>query len=189
MTSKSVFDWNVSNVFVVPLLNIGRDRLLKQGFINSFLLSGQEEEYDNAIHLLFQPKSMASFNDFVAEERERPVSILDERDYPNDHILLSYGIPEKFLDDMEKIWSGQYSKVSDVFKEAIPYYVEKMSGQKTSEMTVQHMVFTKSAKLRAHWEKEFNTTMDKYQELWTKPTREKETFKISDYVKSFTAIA
>ena len=190
MTSKSVFDWNVRNVYIVPLLNIGRDRLNKQGFVNSYLYSGDEEEdYDHAIHLLFQTKNMESFNDFIAEERERPISLLDERDYQDGYVLLTYGIPEKFREDMDKFWRGQYSKMSQEFKEAIPYYIEKMNGQKTNEMTVQHMVFTKSIKLRAHWEKQFNVIMDKDQELWALPTIERETFKLSNYVKSFTAIA
>lgn len=179
-------DWTVSNLFIVPLLRIGRGRLEGLGFINSYLINGEEpdEVYpDTCIHLLFCPKYIEKFNDFILAQKESENQIIQERDYPGGFILITYKLPSKFDRDYQFIWEGKYSKVSEEFQRMVPSVVRytREDGVTTSDMTLQHMVFKKYAPLRRNWEAEFNVQMDDEQELWTKPTIESETFKLVNH--------
>lgn len=185
MIAKDLKEWTVSNLFMVPLLKIGRGKLEKLGFVNSYLYNGEEfEEYpSNSIHLLFQPKSMDRFNNFLLAEREEGKNIVDEKDYSNGYVLVTYELPQAYTKDYALILEGRYSETSDEYQLNIPGIVRytKDNGKSVTDMTLQHMVFSKYAHLKRHWEEEFNVQMDEDQELWTKPTIESETFKLSNY--------
>jgi hypothetical protein len=192
MISNDLKEWTVSNIFLVPILKIGRNRLATVGFINSFLYNDEEDIlYDNAIHLLFLPQSLDLFNMFIDEERERNSTIVDEHDYPGGYIIVTYILPSKFEKDYAKLWEGDYSGLSNEFKNAIPKEIKytKANGITAVDMSVQHMVFTKHEPLRKFWEKEFNVIMDNSYELWAKPTRKLETFKLENYDRVATNLS
>lgn len=175
--------WSVSNLFLVPLLNVGRNRLDRHGFINSYMFNQEEAlEYESALHLLFMPPDMVDFNDFLEEERERRAVILDEHDYPGGYILLSYELPKRFKRDYQLIMEGRFSETSAAYKNAIPAVVKaKENNIIKSQTSLQHMVFNKDVELRHSWEKMLDVTLHEDQELWSKPVIDKETFKISIY--------
>lgn len=184
--SKEIRNWTVSNLFLVPILKIGRGKLQNLGFINSYLFNDEDPDEiypDNSIHLLFCPKSTEKFNDFMLAERDSENDVIEERDYPGGFILVTYRLPKRFEKDYALIWDGKYSKTSEEYQSCIPAMVKytKKNGVSVTDMTLQHMVFKKYEPLRRNWEQEFNVQMDDEQELWTKPTIESETFKLLNH--------
>jgi hypothetical protein len=184
LVNNDLRSWSVSNLFLVPLLNIGRPRLDKLGFINSYLYNSEEEDYPkNSIHLLFQPKSIEAFNDFILDERQAGNSIIDEKDYPGNLVMVTYSLPKRFEKDYKLIWEGRYSETSSAYQKSIPEVVKfvKKTGVSATDMTIQHMIFKKYEPLKRFWEEELDVVIGDDQELWTKPTIKTETFKLSDY--------
>lgn len=183
MIDDALLKRTVSNMFMVPLLKIGRPILDEHGLINSFLYNAEEDVvYENALHLLFNPPSIDGFNLFVTREKGKNPAFIDELDYPGGLVILVYQLPPKFKADYDKIWEGRYSELSESYKSAIPSIMQMKEGNRViNSLTLQHMVFGKLDVLKVHWETRFNVTMENDQELWTKPTIETETFKLADY--------
>lgn len=184
MINEEVVNWTVSNLFLVPLLNIGRSKLNKLGFVNSYLYNGEEDVlYEDAIHLLFKPDDLNHINQFILVENRRHYLIIDEHDYPGGLVLLTYKLPERYREDYKKIWEGKYSEVSSDFKNSIPSMVKYINskGVSVTNMTVQHMIIERYQPLKKYWEDKFSVVMDDDQELWTKPTLESETFKLKNH--------
>jgi hypothetical protein len=185
MINRDMRTMTVSNLFLLPLLKIGRDRLMKYQLINTYLFNAENDtEYVNPIYLLFQPESMEAFNDFLDDQREKGYPILNEEDYPEGLVVVTYQLPAEFEEDYKKIWKGKYSSTSEKYKTLVPSLVQwRENGVPKKQMSIQHMIMNKYAPLKEFWEDEFGTVLDDDQELWAKPTREKETFKLSEHVK------
>lgn len=184
MINPEVLKWTASNLFLVPLLQIGRPKLINMGFINSYLIHGESDAvYENAIHLLFKPVSKENFNNFLQEERERGAPIVNEEDYPEGLVLVTYLLPKEYESDYALIWEGKYSKTSDAYQKSIPAYIKYIKkGVPVKEVTIQYMILTRHESLRKHWEKELDVAIEEGNELWAKPTKEKETFKLSNHI-------
>lgn len=189
IVNDSLLERTVSNIFMVPLLKIGRGTLDSHDFINSFQYNAEEfVVYEGVLHLLFQPPHIDRFNQFVDDEKARTAAFVCRLDYPNNLVILVYQLPPRFKKDYEKIWNGKFSEVSESYKAAIPAIGNRLleDGDKViSEVTLQHMVFNKMEVLKNIWEQRFDVVMDHDQELWTIPTIERETFKFKDY-ENFT---
>ena len=72
---------NNTSVFMVPTLNIGKQNLVSNGFINAYIRDeSQEIPYKDAIYLLFRPMDINRFREFVDEEYERTDQVIE--DYP-----------------------------------------------------------------------------------------------------------
>lgn len=176
--------WTISNLFMVPLLKIGRKQLKSLGLVNSYLFNGEDPEaYPNAIHLLFRPEKIERFNNFIADERDAGKPIIGERDYEGGLVMITYVLPSKYEKDYELIWEGRYSETSKDYRKDIPSVVQfvKKTGIKASDMTLQHMIFNKYAPLKRYWEEQLGVELDEDAELWSKPSIETETFKLSNY--------
>lgn len=173
----------VTTVFILPVLKIGRKKLDNVGFLDAFMFNGEEQMvYDNCIHLLFCPVSMDKFTDFLQDERDRGASIVDENDYAGGLVLLTYKIPARFETDIQKIWLGKYSEVSQEYRNMIPSTAKKeVDGVIVTFTSAQHMVFNKDPSLRKKLEQELAVEIDPKQEIWTKPSIERETFKLKNY--------
>jgi hypothetical protein len=184
MISDDTLSWNVSNLFLIPLLNIGRERLRKHGFVESFLYNAEEEtSYDNCIYLLFNTLDMDDFNMFINEEKDR-TTIIEEFAYPDYFMMVAYELPKRFKKDYQLLIQGKYSLLSKEFKKNIPMYVKVSEDSKIVEVeTVQHMVLSKSPELKEHFEAEFDVVLDDDQELWKIFDKEKETFRFKNYEK------
>ena len=73
---------SATNLFITPLLNIGRENLVRQGFVDAFMKDELREiEYERAIYLLFKPQDIRQFNLFVEVQRESNMPIIDEYDH------------------------------------------------------------------------------------------------------------
>lgn len=191
MISDELKQWTVSNLFLIPMFNIGRPKLEKHGFVNSYLFNGEEENQpENTLNLLFCPPDIEKFNDFIFQEKQKGAPIIDEKDYLGNNIVVVYKLPEKYAKDYALLWEGKYSKMSEDFKKTIPSTVKYLDskGYSVTNMTIQHMIFERYQPLKKYWEDVFKVEMIEDQELWTKPTKESETFKLITYEQLATNI-
>ena len=146
------------------------------GYINSYVRDEDHETVlDRPIYLLFKPKEIAGFGEFV-EEQYLEGNLKEDYDYPNGYTVLLYEFPEKFLDDYNKIIIGKYSQVSDEYKKLFPK--KNNLGQKL----IARAILDRDADLRKTRAEEFGMRLDEWGEdweLWKMFEIEKETLNIS----------
>lgn len=157
-------DKTITTIFMVPTLQIGRERLLKNNFINAF--SRNEENdiiYENCVHLLFHLKDLDKFKEFLDEEYERTKQLITDYGYKDDYIVLVYELNEKFKEDFEKIKKGKYSKTCKEFQALFPEKITVTGGQSYS---TQYRVFNRTEDLIKYWEEKLDVVFEPEQELW-----------------------
>ena len=75
----------ITSIFIVPTLSIGKDKLINNGFVNGYIKDGKRDvQYENAVYLLFKPKDLDKFREFLDGEYERTQSLIDDYDYEDD---------------------------------------------------------------------------------------------------------
>ena len=158
----------ITSIFMVPTLQIPKDELKNNGFINGYNKDVTADvEYKNAIYLLFKPTDLDKFRLFIENERERTKSIIDDYDYNDGYVVVVYQLNTKFKDDFDLIRRGKYSKTSSKFQELFPKVVKIMkNGLHKDEISLQFRVFNKTQDLVDFWEKKFNLTFGEDQEVW-----------------------
>lgn len=177
----------ICSIFMVPTLKIGRDALINNGFINGFAKDDmRDEQYENAIYLLFKPQDIDRFREFLDGEYERTKKIIDDYDLPNGFVVVVYKLDEKFSTDFNLIKKGKYSKTSPNFQAEFSKTVKINRGGITKEeISLQYRVFNKTEELVKFWEKEFGVRFDEKQELWHRWNEEDETLtedKLREYL-------
>lgn len=157
-----------TDMFIVPLLNIGRQNLVQVGMKGAFMKDELREiQYERAAYLLFKPHKVDEFNLFVEEQRESNMPIIDEYDYKG-YVILVYRLPKKFERDYEKILKGQFSQTSKEYQKTIPKWYK--IGEKDvliDKMNLQHMIFEKSDELKQYWKDELDLTITDSDEHWS----------------------
>jgi hypothetical protein len=158
----------ITSIFMVPTLQIPKDELKNNGFINGYNKDATADvEYKNAIYLLFKPTDLDKFRLFIENERERTKSIIDDYDYNDGYVVVVYQLNSKFKDDFDLIRRGKYSKTSFKFQELFPKVVKIMkNGLHKDEISLQFRVFNRTQDLVDFWEKKFNLTFGEDQEVW-----------------------
>ena len=131
---------------MMPTLNIPRQDLYDNNFINAYLGDVDKEEYhrENVIFLLFQPKDLPAFGIFLNRQYETNKSIVDDYDYNDGYIVIVYNLNPELEKDFDIIKSSKYSKVSHSFKKLFPREIKLLGkkGQPTKQ-SLQWMIFTK----------------------------------------------
>lgn len=167
----------ITSIFIVPTLNIDREKLKNNGFINAYIKDASREvQYENSVYLLFYPKDIDRFKEFLDDEYERTKSIIDDYDHENGFIVLVYKMNPKFKADFNLIKSGKYSKTSMEFQRLFPKIVKlKKNGLYKDEISLQYRVFNKTEDLRKYWEEKIGIEFDDSMEVWQGFIEEKET--------------
>lgn len=167
----------VTSTFMVPLLKINREALREQGFINAYINDKNSEiQYKNSVYLLFKPKDMVSFRAFIAEEYERTTNIIDDYDYGGGFVVVVYKLNPKFLEDINLIKKGMYSKTSKNFQKEYPKIVKiSVSNGFREEISLQFRIFNKTKDMLDYWEEKLNVHFTEDQEVWHSFDEEKET--------------
>jgi len=157
----------ITSIFMVPTLQIPKDELKNNGFINGYNKDATADvEYDNAVYLLFKPTSLDKFRLFLENEHERTKSLIDDYDYKK-YVVLVYQLDAKFKEDFDIVRRGKYSKTSPAFQALFPKVVKLMvNGLHRDELSLQYRVFNKTKDLVDFWEKKFNLTFGEDQEVW-----------------------
>ncbi len=153
---------------MVPTLKIDRDRLRDNGFINAYMKDGRKDvQYENAAYLLFHPKDLDKFKEFLDDEYERTKSIIDDYDYENGFVVLVYTLNPKFKKDFDFVKAGKYSKTSKEFQSQFPRVIKiKKNGLHKDEVSLQYRVFNKTEDLKKYWEEKIGVEFDDSMEVW-----------------------
>lgn len=158
----------ITSVFMVPTLEIPKGQLLEKGFINAYSKdSHREVQYDDCIYLLFNPKDLDDFREFLESEYERTKSVIDDYDYEDGYVVVVYKLNSKFQRDFDLVRSGKYSKTSLAFQKLFPQTVKvKVGKYYKEEMSLQYRVFNKTEDLIKFWEDALGVEFDEDQEIW-----------------------
>lgn len=174
------FKKTITSIFMVPTLKINRDKLKRNGFVNGYILDCEKEfPYENCVYVLFKPDNIENFRDFLQDEYERTISVIEDYDYKDGYVVVVYQLDEKFEKDFKLIKQGKYSKTSKQFQEIFPRIVKiKHEGLNRDEISLQYRIFNKTDDLREYWENKIGITFDENMEVWTGWNEEKETLNI-----------
>jgi len=167
----------VTSLFMVPLLKLNKDSLREQGFINAFIRdSNRDVQYEHSIYLLFKPKSLREFKNFLDEEYERTTNVIDDYDYEGGFVVVVYKLNPKFIDDIDLIKKGLYSKTSKKFQQEFPKIIKILTGNGIKEETsLQFRVFNKTKDMKVYWEEKLDVNFTEDQEVWHAFDEERET--------------
>ena len=162
------FKKTITTIFFVPTLNIDRDALKQNNFINGFSKDSRREmQYENCIYLLFRPENLDKFRYFLDDEYERTKSIIDDYDYEDGYVVVVYMLNSKLDKDIALIKKGKYSKTSPAFQAIFPKIVKlKRNGLLKDEVSLQFRIFNKTEDLKQFWEDKLAVEFDEEMEVW-----------------------
>lgn len=158
----------ITSIFMVPTLKIPREDLHGNGFINGYIKDGSKEvQYENCIYLLFQPKDLDKFREFLDSEYERTKAIVDDYDYQDGFVVVVYQLDGKFKKDFMLIREGLYSRTSKEFQALFPKVIKiKKNGLQRDEISLQYRVFNRTEDLIKFWEEKLDVEFSDNQEVW-----------------------
>jgi len=170
----------VTTIFMVPTLGIGKNLLKNNGFLNGYIKdAGHEEQYEDAICLLFQPKNINQFREFLDSEYERTIRVIEDYDYKDGFVVVVYQLDPDFKADFTLIKEGKYSRTSKAFQNLFPRVVKIVKdGLHRDEISLQYRIFNRTEDLIDFWEEKFGVTFDSLQEVWSEFDEENETLNI-----------
>lgn len=157
---------STTNMFLVPVLKIGRENLMRAGFVEAYFSDKLREiEYENCVYLLFRPARLDEFNLFVESQRENN-TLVDEYDHKG-YTVLVYKLPAEYKKDYEILMKGKFSQTSQKFQDLLPKYAKvAQDGVLVDEMTTQHLVFEKDQTVKDYWKRELDLDFQPEDEVW-----------------------
>jgi hypothetical protein len=179
----------ITSIFMVPTLNIPKDALKDNGVINGYVKDGgREVQYKNCIYILFKPKDLDKFREFLDSEYERTKAVIDDYDYGEGFVVVVYQLDAKFAKDFELIRKSKYSKTSAAFQALFPKVIKiKKNGLHKDEISLQYRVFNRTEDLIRFWEDKLGVEFDDDQEVWHSFEEDNEILnieKLKEYVQS-----
>lgn len=179
----------ITSVFFVPTLNIPREGLFKNNFINAYLDDVDKEEYyyeNNMIFLLFKPDDLKMFRAFLDEQYENNKDLIDDYDYEGGYVVLVYKLNTDFKKDFDLVRAGLYSRTSSKFKQVFPKQIQLInSPNKPTKPSLQWMIFNKHPDLIQYIEDIIDTDQISKNdwEVWPKFDERKEILDIEQIIK------
>ena len=169
-------DKTITSIFMVPTLNIPKEHLRANDFLNGYVKDEMREDtYENACYLLFRPKNIDRFREFLDSEYERTKNIIDDYDHPHGFVVVVYKLDPRFKKDFDLIRDSKYSKTSPEFQAIFPKVVKiQINGLSRDELTLQVRIFKKTDDLRKFWEEQFNVSLTENVEYWEGYNEERE---------------
>ena len=157
----------ITSIFIVPTLGINRDGLLTNGFINGYIKDINKEYGIDVVYILFKPKNLDKFRDFLEAEYALTKSVVDDYDYEDGFIVVVYQINPFWKNDINLIKQGKYSKTSPEFQEKFPKVIKIIkNGLHRDELSLQTRVFLKAPDLQEYWENKLGVTFNDNMEVW-----------------------
>jgi hypothetical protein len=172
----------ITTIFMVPTLKLPKGSLIANGFISGYYKDKERDvQYEDAVYILFQPKYIDKFREFLNNEYERTKSIIDDYDYPDGYVVVVYQLDPLFKPDFDLIRKGKYSKTSKEFQSLFPQktIVTSNLGLKQEVFSLQYRVFNRTKEMIDYWEDILGIVVEKDQELWHMFYDEKETLNIN----------
>ena len=155
-----------TTIFMVPTLNTPKDSLRNNGFINAYIKDEiSDNDYKNCIYLLFKPTNIDSFKDFIDGEYDRTKDVIEDYDYDEGFVIVTYSLQSKFKKDFKIIKEGKYSKTSTQFQKLFPKVLKlKKNGLHRDELSLQYRIFNKTKDLIEYWKN--LTGIDDWKDDW-----------------------
>lgn len=177
----------VTTMFIVPTLKIPKDKMKEVGFINGYELDeSQDVLYPDAVYLLFKPKNLHEFREFLNDEYERTTNIIDDYDCGKGFVVVVYKLDKRYTNDYTLVRQGKYSKTSKKFQSEFSKTVRIMKGGVASdEVSLQFRIFNKTQDMVDFWEDKLGMRLPPDQEVWQTYEVEKEilnSVKLNEYV-------
>ena len=177
----------ITSIFMVPTLGVPRGALVENGFINGYSKDDSRDvQYENSIYLLFKPKNLDKFREFLDSEYERTKAIVDDYDYEDGYVVVVYELDKKFSKDFDLVRKGKYSKTSKPFQALFPKVIKLVrNGLHKDEISLQYRVFNRTEDLVKFWEDKLDVEFDEDQEVWHGYIEEDEVLnieKLKEYV-------
>ena len=176
---------------MVPTLKVPKDQLKNNGFINGYMFdAGREDlQYENAIYLLFQPKNLDKFREFLDEEYERTKDVIEDYDYENGYVIVIYQLNKNLNSDFDLIKQGKYSKTSEEFQKLFPKTIDvNINGKIKNELSLQYRIFNKTEDLIDFWEDKLGVDLGNVVgndfEVWEGFDLKRETLNIKNFNKN-----
>jgi len=178
----------ICSIFFVPTLGIDRNVLHANEFLNGYAKDdSQEEHFEDACYLLFRPKNIDRFREFLDSEYERANNILEDYDKRGGFVVVVYKLDPRFSRDFNLIRESKYSKTSPEFQSLFPKVVKiKVNGLSRDEISLQVRIFKKTDDLKNFWEDKFDINLMEHVEYWEGYHEENETLteqKLEQYLK------
>jgi len=176
----------ITSIFMVPTLNVPKDALLNNGFLNAYVGDVDKDiQYENSVYLLFLPKDIEQFREFLDDEYERSESVIDDYDYPNGYVIIVYKLNHKFKNDYNLIKEGRYSETSKKFQELFSRVVKvKKNGLHRDHVSLQYRIFNKTEDMIEYWESKLGIEFTENLEVWDGYDIAKETLNIELITKT-----
>lgn len=167
---------------MVPTLKFPAEVLRNNGFINGYIKDAQQDiEYKDSIYLLFQPKNLNQFRDFLDNEYDRTKQIIEDYNLNKGFVVVVYKLDPAYKVDFDLIRKSKYSKTSPAFQKLFPKIKKIMlNGTVRDEISLQYRVFNRTQDLITFWEEKFGISLDKDQEVWRSFDEETETLNIDN---------
>ena len=178
----------ITSIFMVPTIGVKREILQANDFLNGYAKDDiKDEQYEDACFLLFKPKNIDRFREFLDNEYERTKDVINDYDHPNGFVVVVYKLNPKFKEDFNLIRESKYSKTSSEFQALFPKVIKlQVGGLQRDEISLQVRIFKKTENLRKHWEDIFQEDLKEDVELWEGYHEENETLtneKLEQYLK------
>jgi len=158
----------ITSIFMVPTLQIPKNSLKDNGFINAYNKDERkEEQYKDCIYILFKPTDLDKFREFLDSEYERTKNVIEDYDYEDGFVVVVYSLDKKFKKDFDLIRKGKYSKTSETFQAIFPKVVKILkNGKHADELSLQIRIFKRTQDLIDFWEEKLDVVFDEEQEVW-----------------------
>lgn len=159
-----------TTIFMVPTIKTPKNSLRNNGFINAYLKDNiSDTNYKDCIYILFKPKNIDLFKDFLDSEYERTKQIVEDYDYEGGFVVVVYSLDKKFKEDFKLIKKGMYSKTSKSFQKSFPKVIKLMkNGLHRDELSLQYRIFNKTPDLIEYWQDKLGITYwDEDMEVWS----------------------
>ena len=177
---------------MVPTLKVPKDALKGNGFINAYIRDDRrDDDYKESIYLLFKPKDLDKFREFLDNEYERTKTVIEDYDYEDGFVVVVYQLNEKYKKDFTLIKQGKYSKTSSDFQKVFPKIIKIVkNGLHRDELSLQYRIFNKAEDLVDFWEEklgiDLKTTVGNDFEVWSGWEEENEILEL-DKIKEVCA--
>lgn len=147
---------------MVPTLKVPKDALRSNGFINAYVKDNRrEDQYKESIYLLFKPKDLDKFREFLDSEYERTRTIIEDYDYEDGFVVVVYQLNEKYRKDFDLIRQGKYSKTSAEFQKNFPKIIKIYRGGLHKDViSLQYRIFNKNEDLIKFWEERLGIDLE-----------------------------
>lgn len=175
-----------TTTFLLPGLELDKEIISSNGFINAYLNDDNHNYYQNSLYLLFKPNEGNAFEELI-NYIESKHKIIEIYDIDKGYTVLIVKFPSKYLKEYKHFKVGHYSKFSKTyittyfpFEKTIEWDSKGKPSKK--EFTLYYHIFNKTDWLRDWWAKRLGYEDPKEfesDELWAIPDESKEVLRFN----------